>query len=111
MTAERNPLPGLPFNRFVAARRPDGSLTFDQTALPAIRDADVVIGRNLASGHEFIVFGREILQRLAAIKAPERHKFVVVEVDPNQDGDQTSALVALVTALKGRNDFRPGLPR
>src|SRR6476620_938519 len=85
MSKANRPLPALPISRFIGYRTEDGMQIFDQTALPALEKADVILGRDKATGQDFIVYGREVMQRLEAVGAPERHKVTVVELDQNTE--------------------------
>jgi hypothetical protein len=106
MTKTNRPIPALPMSRLIAAQDTSGRITFDPTAMPTIRDADVILGRDKNTGKDFVVFGRDVLARLAEVKGAERQKVTVIEVDP-KNPMELDVLVALVTSLKGSNDYRP----
>jgi hypothetical protein len=65
--------------------------------------ADVVIGRDVMSRREFVVFGRDALRR-AATGEQQAHGLVVLL---DQDTDELEYLCAACQTLKGRNEYRP----
>lgn len=73
----------------------------------AIQEADVVIASEGPSVSPVIVFGREAIASLAT--APERNlSYLVVHLTPGYG--QLERLVALVAAVKGRNEMEDWWP-
>lgn len=97
-------LPSLPLAAFIGPWDGEGPLHVNPKAVPALRDADIVFGRHVRNGHEFIVFGREALKKIAESREEERHQLLVIEVDA--ESDSMKALLALVIAVKGYHDYK-----
>jgi hypothetical protein len=68
-----------------------------------IEGADVIIGRDVMSQREFVVFGRNALRRTATGQQ-EAHGLVVLL---DQDTDELEYLCAACQTLKGRHEYRP----
>jgi len=71
-----------------------------------IASADAILGVDVDSGHEFVVYGREFLKGVAAGGEPEPARLLRIELD--LDTDDLERLVALVTVLRGRHDYPGG---
>lgn len=77
----------------------------------ALAEAEVIYGVDVMSGHRFVVFGRDDLERIVA--SGEAEELSVSYVSLDQDTDELEKLVALVKVVKGREDystFRPDEP-
>jgi hypothetical protein len=74
---------------------------FDPTDL--INAADVILGVSRENGHEFLMYGRELLERIAntGMEAPEN----VLRIEMDQESDDLEKLAALIEVLKGRHDY------
>ena len=68
-----------------------------------VQEADLVIGKDEASGHEFVVFGRSILE--AIVDENHMAKVCPLVVPILQATDELEALVAAVRAAKGYDDY------
>src|SRR5262245_9463635 len=73
--------------------------------LPALRGARVILGVDVMSGRPFVVYGRKTLGRIARTGRPERVQSLWIGLD--QDTDELEKLLALVTVVKGRHEYRP----
>ncbi len=73
-----------------------------------INAADVILGVSREDGHEFLIFGREILERIATGKTGDEQPANVLRVEMDQETDDLERLIALITVLKGRHDYRSG---
>lgn len=94
-------LAGIPihalFGRDISEPNPDPA------PRASLMTADVVLGRDLDSGHEFLVYGRPALDAMARSGRAARVRCLVVELD--MQTLELEALVALVTVLRGRHDY------
>ncbi len=68
-----------------------------------LKAAEVIMGVDVDSGHEFLVFGRDCLQRI--IDRNETESIAVVRVSLDQDTDELEWLCAAVQVLKGRDEY------
>jgi hypothetical protein len=66
--------------------------------------ADVILGVDTGSGHEFVLFGRPAWERAAGDEGDAAGRVLRVELD--QATDDLERMVALVRLLKGRDDYR-----
>jgi hypothetical protein len=69
-----------------------------------LEDASVVIGCDVMSRREFVVFGRNELRRAA--KGRPHGDVLFVELD--QETDELEYLCAACEVLKGRHEYQPG---
>ncbi|MBI2808701.1 MAG: hypothetical protein HYX68_27245 [Planctomycetes bacterium] len=74
---------------------------FDPTDL--INSADVILGVSREDGHEFLMYGKEVLARIARTGMEESANVLRVEMD--QETDDLERLAGLITMLKGRHDY------
>jgi hypothetical protein len=70
-----------------------------------LSDADVIVAVDGATQQEFLIFGRETLQRIVDRGSAEARHVMHVGVD--RESDDVERLCALVKAVKGRCDFPP----
>lgn len=68
-----------------------------------IRDAEIVIGYDTMSQHQFLAFGHDAMQRIATPGEAEQLCVLVVEID--QETDELEMLLAKVQAAKGQHDY------
>jgi len=64
-----------------------------------LRQADVILGVDVMSRRELLLYGRETLEQIAQIGLPETIGIVRVELD--QETKELAKLTALVEELKG----------
>jgi hypothetical protein len=98
----------VPINAFFdsTGTRPNDSAHFDirQTLL----DAEVILGRDVMSGDEFILFGRETVLRIASGSEPEGARTLRIELDRGdlaEGSEDLARAIALVEAVKGSHDY------
>jgi hypothetical protein len=98
-------IPGHPLTAFVAAA---GDEVIPKPAnLSTLQDADVILGREVVSRQEFIVFGRETLHWVAKGEEPaEGYNVLCIEVDSQPPGDELELLLKLVESVKGHHEYR-----
>jgi hypothetical protein len=77
---------------------------FDPTDV--INAADVILGVSREDGHEFLMYGRDILERMATSGKEEQVNVLRVEMD--QETADLEKLGAIITVLKGHHDYLGG---
>jgi hypothetical protein len=70
-----------------------------------LRDAEVIRGVDWTTQNEFLVFGRDTMERIVRSGAPEPCR--VLQIGLDQDTDELEKLLALVQVVKGRHDYQP----
>jgi len=84
---------------------PNESAGFDVRGV--LNTAKVIIGRDVMSGREFILFGRDVIERVATGQEPEGAEMLVVALDDDGRSDDLKRIITLVETIKGRHDYRP----
>jgi hypothetical protein len=74
-------------------------------AFPRLREADAILGVDVGSGKQFIIFGRKALRGLVGGGAVRGAR--VLRVALRQDTEELGKLLALVAVYKGRHDYEP----
>jgi hypothetical protein len=74
-------------------------------AHPHLREADAILGVDVVSRKQFIIFGRKALRRLVGGGAVRGAR--VLRVALRQDTEELGKLLALVAVYKGRHDYEP----
>jgi hypothetical protein len=77
------------------------SSTFNPRELVA--SADVILGVDIDSDHEFVVYGRDRLRRVIGSGESEMARVLRIELD--QESDELEKLIALVQVVKGSHDY------
>lgn len=72
-------------------------------ARTAIADADVIVGKDIMSEREFLIYGREFLERIVQTGQKEKAKRLVIELD--QETQELEYACAAVQVLKGQCDY------
>src|SRR5579864_2249585 len=95
----------IPINALfdVTGSRPNEHADFD--VRKTLRAADVIVGRDVMTGHEFILYGRDAVERIAASGDDSEDAGVIV-ISLDQDSDDLERIIALVKTIKGRHDYR-----
>ena len=70
---------------------------------PMLQSADIITGVDVMSGHEFLVYGRQTLERIATGTADEVVNVLRIALD--QETGELESLVAVVKYVKGRHDY------
>src|SRR5262249_21282285 len=68
-----------------------------------INAADVILGVSREDGHEFLMYEKDVLERVARTGKEEPGNVLRVEMD--QETDDLERLAALIKRLKGRHDY------
>jgi hypothetical protein len=69
----------------------------------ALHAAAVIIGVDVMSGREFLVYGRPLLEEIQKSGMPR--PLAVFKVGLDEDTDELEKLIALVQVVKGRHDY------
>ena len=69
-----------------------------------LRDADLIFGVDVMSGHEFLMYGAKALRRVIKTGRNELANTVAIALD--QSTDELERLYVLVKMIKGRCDYR-----
>ena len=70
---------------------------------PVLNAADIILGVDVMSEREFLVFGRQALEQIAV--SGQTDQLVVVKIALDQDSTELEKLIALVTVIKGSHDY------
>src|SRR5262249_38520381 len=71
---------------------------------PALAAVEVILGVDVMTGREFLVYGRDALERVVRSGRPMPMRVLKVGLD--QETDELERLIALVLITKGRHDYR-----
>jgi hypothetical protein len=98
-------LEAIPINAFFDSTGTGLNEEADFDIRRILTDAEVIIGRDVMTGHEFILYGRDALQRLASDKDPEGVSALCIGLDQDEIGDDLERAIILVEAAKGRHEY------
>ena len=99
---------GNQLEAFFAAEGGRPGLHLNLAMLPLLHDAMLIIGRDIMSRHEFIVYGRDLLKKIAKGCKPVATSVLVIEVDQGEESDDLEKMIAMVRVVKGRDDYVAG---
>jgi hypothetical protein len=105
--SKREPLRELryiPINALFDETRTKPNLAADPRRM--LHKADIVFGVDIMSGREFLVYGRETLQRIVQTNTTE--ECTVIKIGIDQETEELELLAALMRVVKGRDDYEPG---
>lgn len=101
-----NAIPGHPLATFMMAATEDGVVIPNPATVGTLHDADVILGRDVATHQEHVIFGRETLRQVAqAEDEPEGYNILCIEIDCSPGATDLERLIALVQFVRGRHDF------
>jgi hypothetical protein len=83
--------------------RPNTDANFD--VRKTLRAADVIVGRDVMTGHEFILYGRDAVERISASGDDSEDAGVIV-ISLDHESDDLQRIIAVVKMVKGRHDYR-----
>jgi hypothetical protein len=72
----------------------------------ALEAAKVILGRDVMTGHEFILFGRETIERIASGAEPAGAVTLRVALDHDPRSGDIGRITTLIAAVKGRHEYR-----
>lgn len=75
----------------------------DLDARQALTAADVIVGVDVMSKQEFVLYGKKTLEKIARQKKGQNISVFRIELD--EDNGDLERAAALVTAVKGRCDY------
>lgn len=67
-------------------------------------EAEVIIGVDVMSQREFLLFGRDLLKKIAEQGHSEKPSLLKIKLD--QDTDELEKLIALLLVVKGQVDYK-----
>lgn len=70
-----------------------------------VASADVVLAQDVMTGRQAVVYGRNVLEAIAASGQADELAVLAVELD--MDTDELERLVALVRVIKGHDEYQP----
>jgi len=71
-----------------------------------LRDADFIIGRDVMTGNEFFLYGRDLLQEIAIGDEAEHDVSVlVIAIDQGEKSDDLERVCVLMETVMGRCDY------
>ena len=73
-------------------------------ARQALHDAEVILGVDVMSEREFLVYGSETLRLIVANKRPADCRVLRIGID--QESDELERLLAIVQVVKGKHDYQ-----
>jgi hypothetical protein len=76
----------------------------DADPQPVLESADIITSVDVMSGHAFLVFGRQSLERITV--GAEGELTHVLRIGLDEETDELEKLVVLVEQVKGRHDYR-----
>ena len=76
-----------------------------QDVVQQVKDADVVLGVDVATGMETVFYGKALLQRTAHVPEGEGMKAKIVRVNINWHSDDRERIAAACLAVKGHHDW------
>lgn len=83
---------------------PNESAGFDVRQV--LNTAKVILGRDVMTGREFILFGRDTVERVASGQEPEGAELLVISLDDDERSNDLERIIGLVETIKGRHDYR-----
>jgi hypothetical protein len=96
-------VPVIPINAlFGESLEPNTSLPFHPGQFLA--EADVIFGVNVMEDRNFLVYGRKAIEEIAL--TGKKKDLRVVRIALDQETDELEKLIALVTVIKGKHDYR-----
>ena len=69
--------------------------------------AQIIWGRDVMTRHQFLVYGRKAIQRVASSGKIQPLPAVMIEID--QETDELEKLLALVQVVKGKHDYEASM--
>jgi hypothetical protein len=95
----------IPIHALLAEDGINPNEDLDRHPRDIVSSADVVLAQDVMSGRQALVYGRTLLETIAAGKLVDGVEVLAVELD--MDSTELETLVALVQVVKGRDDYQP----
>ena len=104
--------PRFPLQAFFAPEQAPGQtpeqLDPNPAMLPTLTGANLIFGRDVTTGTQFLVFGRELLHAIVRSGTARPVSGLVIEIDHGEESDDLEKLCALMRAVKGHDDYQEG---
>lgn len=96
----------IPINALfdLSGTKPNEAAGFD--VRQTLDEAEVILARDVMSGDEFILFGRDVIRQIASGDRPEGAPTLMVELDRGPGSDDLERILGLIESFKGRHDYR-----
>ena len=96
--------PTFPLSAFIQPIEHGGEV-LNHKVLPILWEANIVIGRDVMTRSQFMLFGSDTLQKIANREVVET-RLLVIELD--QETDELEMAIALMKSQKGSHDYEVG---
>src|SRR5262245_42998021 len=83
--------------------RPNEDADFD--VRQTLHDAEVIIGQDVMTSHEFILYGRDTIKSIASGEEPEGAPILCIALDQGPESDDLERVIVMIEAVKGRHDY------
>ena len=94
----------IPIHAFFAADGLKPNLELADEILEALHEAEVIFGVDVTSQHEFLVYGRHVLQQV--LESGQERDAHVLRISLDMETDELEQLIDLVRVVKGHHDYR-----
>ena len=91
----------VPIEAFFGNNGVDINTTWDVNG--ALASAHLIIGVDVMSRHEFLLYGRNILRKIE--RTGKKPKLIVLRIELDQDTDELEKAIAMVQITRGRHDY------
>ena len=98
-------LEAIPIDVFFDSKGTGPNMETGLDALQSLNVAEVVIGRDVMTGHEFILYGRDAVNRIATGEELEDVPIVFIALDYDKESDELERVIELIRTMKGRHDY------
>jgi len=71
---------------------------------PVLQAAEVILGVDIMSGHEFLIYGRKLCREL--VNSGQNREVNVLRIGVDQETDDLERLVVLVQTAKGSHEYQ-----
>jgi hypothetical protein len=71
-----------------------------------LKEAEVILGRDVNTRNTFILFGRDTLEEI--VRSDEPREVAMMRIELDQDTVELETICALMEVIKGRCDYQPG---
>ena len=100
--------PSYPLEAFFDAEQQEGQPAPNPTMMATLTKANLIFGRDVTTGSQFLVFGRELLQAIVQSGEIRPVSGLVIEIGKEGGPPELESLCELVRAVKGRDDYQVG---
>src|SRR5436190_12956981 len=97
---------GYPLESFFAPQDEPGRLDPNPAMLDRLRDAEVIIGIDVMTRNEFLLFGKKTLEEI--VRTGKTTSPLFIEIDQGEESDELEKAVVMIETVKGRCDYQAG---